>query len=210
MNEMKISEVKNDKEFAIAMQIYNEAFPPEEKRLESDIKKNLISNNEKMFLASKNGIPVLFSMMWQVPGTDFLFLDYIAVKKEFRSSGSGSEFLKTIFERDSNAEYNHIILEVEVPCKGTNREQRQKRIRFYKRAGARIIKGFKYYLPPRGGNEPQEMMLMVISRDSIKRISGNKIRNVVSLIYTHVYNRNKDDSLLLDLISDIPESVNLE
>ncbi len=209
MTDMEIFEIKDEKQFSDAMSIYNEAFPPAERRPESELRKNLIKYNEKMFMAEEDGIPIIFTILWKVPGTDFLFLDYIAVKKEYRGRGSGSEFLKLLIDMDS-IEFNHIILEVENPASGENIEQRQKRIRFYRKAGARIIKGFKYYLPPRNGVEPQEMLLMVISKKNIKRISGKKMEQVLSLIYTHVYHKSEDDNTLQNVIKGIPDEVTLE
>ena len=79
-----ISEVKTDNEFKEAMEIYEEAFPEGEKRPVEDIRRNIEENNEKMFIARHNGVPVLFSMIWPVQDTDFLFLDYIAVGKNYR------------------------------------------------------------------------------------------------------------------------------
>jgi GNAT superfamily N-acetyltransferase len=207
---INISEVKSDNEFNEAIEIYEEAFPPGEKRSVDDIKINLEKNNEKMFIAKYDDIPVIFSMVWPVKDTDFLFLDYIAVRKEYRGKGLGSIFLEKIFDISENDSFNHMIIEVENPEEGDNKKQRKARIQFYRRSGAKTLTGFKYFLPPRNNNKSQEMKLMIISRKNIKRVSGEKIQSVLSQIYTHIYNMSSNDRTLTGILDDIPEDVILE
>ncbi|MEM4835224.1 MAG: GNAT family N-acetyltransferase, partial [Ferroplasma sp.] len=97
LDNITISEVKTDNEFNDAIKIYEEAFPEGEKRPIEDIKRNIEENHEKMFIAMDNGVPVIFSMIWPVRDSDFLFLDYIAVRKDYRGRGIGSLFLQRIF-----------------------------------------------------------------------------------------------------------------
>ncbi|WP_337860427.1 GNAT family N-acetyltransferase [Ferroplasma sp.] len=210
LNEIKINEVKTDDEFNQAIKIYDEAFPEGEKRPVSDIKRNIIENNEKMLIAKYNDTPVVFSMIWPIAGTDFLFLDYVAVSKDYRGKGIGSVFLEKIFEISENDAFNHMIFEVENPEEGENKKQRVARIKFYRRAGARTVTGFKYFLPPRNNNKAQEMKLMIISRKNVKNVNGKKIQSVLAEIYTHIYNRNSNDKTLNGILDDIPEDVPLE
>ncbi|HIH59900.1 MAG TPA: GNAT family N-acetyltransferase, partial [Ferroplasma sp.] len=117
-----ISEVKTDNEFNDAIKIYEEAFPEGEKRPIEDIKRNIEENHEKMFIAMDNGVPVIFSMIWPVRDSDFLFLDYIAVRKDYRGRGIGSLFLQRIFDISENNDFNHMIFEVENPEEGDNKK----------------------------------------------------------------------------------------
>ncbi|WP_276921651.1 GNAT family N-acetyltransferase [Ferroplasma acidiphilum] len=205
-----VSEVKSDTEFKEAIEIYEEAFPEGEKRPVEDIKRNIEENNEKMFIARHNGDPVLFSMIWPVENTDFLFLDYIAVGKNYRGQGVGSIFLQKIFDISENVNYNHMIFEVENPEEGDNKKQRSERIKFYRRAGAKTMTGFKYFLPPRNGSKSQEMKLMMISRKNIGKVNGKRIQSILSQIYTHIYNRSSNDKTLNGILDDIPENITLE
>ncbi len=205
-----ISEVKTDNEFNDAIKIYEEAFPEGEKRPIEDIKRNIEENHEKMFIAMDNGVPVIFSMIWPVRDSDFLFLDYIAVRKDYRGRGIGSLFLQRIFDISENNDFNHMIFEVENPEEGDNKKQRMARIKFYRRAGAKTLTGFKYFLPPRNNNKSQEMKLMIISRKNIRNVSGERIQSILSEIYTHIYNRSSNDRTLSGILGDIPESINLE
>ncbi|MCL4452477.1 GNAT family N-acetyltransferase [Ferroplasma sp.] len=208
LSNVVISEVKSEEDFNNGINIYEEAFPPSEKRPVEDIKRNIAKDHEKMFIGKYDGNPAIFIMMWPVNDSDFLFLDYIAVKKEYRGKGLGSTFLKKIFDIEEG--YNHVIFEVENPNEGDNKSQRMKRIKFYRRAGAKTLTGFKYFLPPRNNNKSQEMKLMIMSRKSIKMVDGEKIQTVLEQIYTHIYNRKSDDKTLNGILDNIPDDIHLE
>ena len=210
LNDVIISEIKSENDFNNGINIYEEAFPPGEKRPIYDIKRNIEKDHEKMFIGKLNGNPAIFAMMWPVNDSDFLFLDYIAVKKEYRGNGFGSLFLERIFDFKNNDMYNHIIFEVENPDEGNNRIQRKERIKFYQRAGAKTLTGFKYFLPPRNNNKSQEMKLMILSRKNIKRLDGEKIQNVLEQIYIHIYNKKSDDKILNNILDNIPDEIQLE
>jgi ribosomal protein S18 acetylase RimI-like enzyme len=210
LDDVIISEIKSEEDFKNGINIYEEAFPPAEKRPVDDIKRNIEKNHEKMFIGKHNGNPVIFVMMWPVNDSDFLFLDYIAVKKEYRGKGLGSLFLERIFDLEDNDNYDHVIFEVENPEEGNNKNQRRERIKFYRRAGAKTLTGFKYFLPPRNNNKSQEMKLMIMSRKNIKRVDGEKIQGVLEQIYTHIYNRKSDDKTLNGILDNIPDDVQLE
>jgi predicted N-acetyltransferase YhbS len=210
LDNVNISEVKSEEDFNNGINIYEEAFPPGEKRPVDDIKKNIEKNHEKMFIGKQNGNPVMFVMLWPVNDLDFLFLDYIAVKKEYRGNGLGSLFLKRIFDLDDSAGYNHVIFEVENPEEGDNKTQRRARVQFYRRAGAKTLTGFKYFLPPRNNNKSQEMKLMIMSRKNMKRFDGEKIQAVLEQIYTHIYNKKSDDKTLNGILDAIPDNIKLE
>jgi ribosomal protein S18 acetylase RimI-like enzyme len=205
-----ITEVKNDNDFNDAIEIYQEAFPEGEKRPIEDIKRNIEEEHEKMFIARSDNTPVVFSMIWPVPNTDFLFLDYIAVSKNSRGNGIGSLFLQKIFDISENSEYNHMIFEVENPEEGDNKKQRIARVKFYRKAGAKTMTGFKYFLPPRNSDISQEMKLMIISRKNIGRVNGKRVQYVLSEIYTHIYNRKKNDKTLNGILDDIPDDITLK
>ncbi|WMT51475.1 MAG: GNAT family N-acetyltransferase [Ferroplasma sp.] len=208
LNNVVISEVKSEEDFSNGINIYEEAFPASEKRPVEDIRRNIEKDHEKMFIGKYDGNPAIFIMMWPVNDSDFLFLDYIAVKKEYRGNGLGSLFLQKIFDIEEG--YNHVIFEVENPGEGDNKNQRMKRIKFYRRAGAKTLTGFKYFLPPRNNNKSQEMKLMIMSRKNIKKLEGEKIQVVLEQIYTHIYKRRSDDKTLNGILDNIPDDIQLE
>ncbi len=206
-NNIKFEEINvNNPEFNEAIEIYNESFPDKEKRPLEDLKNNIMET-EKLFIGKYNGITIMLSIIWEIENTDYLFLDYIAVKKEYRNKRIGTEFLKNIFKIFKN--YNNIIFEVENPKEGTNKAQRIRRINFYRKLGAQELTGFKYFLPPRNGKSEQ-MVLMMLSNNTDMFVDGKEIENILSLIYKHIYHREEDDTILKNIVDDIPEKIHLK
>jgi len=206
-NDIKFEEINiDDPQFNEAIEIYNEAFPDKEKRPLNDLKNN-INDGEKLFIGKYNNSTIMLSIIWEIKNTDYLFLDYIAVKKEYRNKRIGTKFLKNIFNIFKN--YNNVIFEVENPEEGENKNQRIKRINFYKKLGAKELTGFKYFLPPRNG-KIENMVLMILSRNQNEVLNGEKIENILSLIYKHIYHRNNNDETLKNIVNDIPEKIKLK
>jgi len=206
-NDIKFEEINlDDLQFNDAIEIYNESFPDKEKRPLDDIKNN-IKEGEKLFIGKYNDSTIMFSIIWEIENTDYLFLDYIAVKKECRNKRIGTKFLKNIF--NIFKDYNNIIFEVENPEEGENKNQRIKRINFYKKLGAKELTGFKYFLPPRNG-KIENMVLMILSGNQNEVLNGEKIENILSLIYKHIYHRDNNDKLLKNIVNDIPEKIKLK
>lgn len=206
-NDIKFEEINiDDPQFNEAIEIYNEAFPDKEKRPLNDLKNN-ISEGEKLFIGKYNNSTIMLSIIWEIENTDYLFLDYIAVKKEYRNKRIGTKFLKNIFNIFKY--YNNVIFEVENPEEGENKNQRIKRINFYKKLGAKELTGFKYFLPPRNG-KIENMVLMILSRNQNEVLNGEKIENILSLIYKHIYHRNNNDETLKNIVNDIPEKIKLK
>ncbi len=206
-NDIKFEEINvNNNRFNEAIEIYNESFPDKEKRPLNDLKNN-INESEKLFIGKYNDLTIMLSIIWEIENTDYLFLDYLAVKKEYRNKRIGTNFLKNIFNIFKN--YNNVIFEVENPEEGENKNQRIKRINFYKKLGAKELTGFKYFLPPRNG-EIENMVLMILSRNQNEVLNGEKIENVLSLIYKYVYHRDNNDETLKNIVNDIPEKIQLK
>ncbi len=195
-----------DSQFNEAIEIYNNSFPDKERRPLNDLKDN-IKENEKLFIGKYNDSIIMFSMIWEIENTDYLFLDYIAVKKEYRNKKIGTVFLKNIFNIFKN--YNSIIFEIENPEEGENKSQRIRRINFYRKLGAQELTGFKYFLPPRNGKS-ERMLLMILSRNIDITVNGREIENILSLIYKHIYHRDEDDITLKNIVNDIPEKIYLK
>lgn len=69
-----------------------------------------------------------------------LFIDYLAISKEYRSKGFGSRFITTIIENFSE-EYSSLIAEVENPefsIDESDKVNRERRIKFYLKNGFKL------------------------------------------------------------------------
>jgi hypothetical protein len=156
------------------------------------------SNNEITFLA----------LLWPLKKTDFILLDYIATKGTHRGKGIASAFLRELHDRLVNTE-KHLILEVENPNFGDQTQEKEKRVTFYKRHGARELKDVRYLLPPLDGKTPTEMILMILPEYRGETISGATVKNVIIQMYRELYNRQGDDALLDTFVHDIGDTIKL-
>jgi hypothetical protein len=96
----------------------------------------------------------------------------------------------------------YFILEAEHPGYGDNRDQRQSRLAFYKRNGARLLKDVRYVLPPLQGLTPTEMVLMVFPDYKEGKIAATVVQNLIAQIYRELYHQEAKDSLLGSSVYD--------
>jgi predicted GNAT family acetyltransferase len=210
----KFSEVKdtNTAQFTQAAAIYAESIPASERQTVDTIKERVNSGKEKLYVGEKDGEVSMMALLYPLEGTQFVLLDYMAVKEAHRKHGVGSEFLKNIYKITGYRD-KLFIIEVEDPKTGTDQEQetRQKRVYFYRKNGAKILKHVRYLLPPLQGNTPTEMILLVISQSNrLLWIAGDAIKEAVLQIYSELYGRGEDDPLLTPAMQSIQVQVTLQ
>ena len=102
-----------------------------------------------------------------------------------------------------------MILEVENPKFGDRVQEKERRVAFYKRQGARELEGVRYLLPPLEGNIPTEMILMMFCEFSQENIDATTVRNLIIQIYRELYGREGDDALLVTFVDDIRDTIKL-
>jgi GNAT superfamily N-acetyltransferase len=210
----KFSEVKdtNTTQFTQATAIYTESIPAAERQTLDTIKERVNSGKEKLYIGEKDGEVSMMALLYPLEGTQFVLLDYMAVKEAHRKHGVGSEFLKNIYKITGYRD-KLFIIEVEDPKTGTLQEQetRQKRIYFYRKNGAKILKHVRYLLPPLQGNTPTEMILLVISQSNrLLWLAGDAIKELVVQIYSDLYGRGEEDRLLTPVLESIQPQVTLQ
>jgi len=127
------------KKFAEFWDLYNQAFPADERRditVQKQVMQNSCYDIECFYEKDKlKG----FCATWTFP--EFIFVDHIAVSPEFRGQGIGSEIINKVI----NDHKKPVILEVERP----ETETAQRRITFYERLGFKLNE-FDYYQPSLG------------------------------------------------------------
>jgi GNAT superfamily N-acetyltransferase len=198
-----------DKRFDGAIRIYEESFPPNERHPSSVIKGRVKSGKEEMFVGLLQGEVVLMALIWPLKSTDFILLDYIAVKKQYRGQSIGSRFMSRICDLPGYGN-KIIILEVENPGFGENREQRQRRVSFYRALGALELSGVRYILPPLSGAVPTDMILMVLPMRQNTKLQGDLVRKIVLKIYGELYGLDEGSSLVRLTMSSIQDIVEAE
>jgi GNAT superfamily N-acetyltransferase len=209
----KISEVKdvNTAQFREATDIYQQSIPATERQSIDTLKQRISSGKEKLYIAEKDGKVAMMALLYPLEATQFVLLDYMAVKEEHRKHGVGSEFLKKIYDI-TGFKNKLFLIEVEDPKIGTEEEQqtRQRRVYFYRKNGAKILKNLHYVLPPLQGTTPTDMILLVISpTNRLIWLAGEALKEAIVQIYEELYGRSESDPLLAPVLASIEKQVDL-
>lgn len=191
-----------------ALKIYVEAFPASERHPTQVIKERIDNGKNKLFVGSADGEVAFMAMLWPLEHIDFTLLDYLATKPSHRGKGLASAFLREMFT-SFKTEGRYLILEVEDPRSGDNKEERARRLLFFKRNGARELINVRYVLPPLQGDAPTEMILLVSPSYDREMIDAELVKMVVSRIYLEVYSRGRKDYFLNSFIHEIENPIRL-
>ena len=152
----------DSKDFNVAMEIYSCAFPVNEQQ-PLDVVKERVRRGLNQIYVGRDGHEITFmALLWPLKNTDFILLDYMATSVAYRGKNIGSYFLQSMREVLAGSN-KHFIIEVEDPEYGENKEERQRRLAFYKKNGARELKDVRYVLPALQGGVSTEMKLMIFS-----------------------------------------------
>lgn len=207
---MEIREIydANTADFSEAIKIYVDNFEPNVRHPVELIYKRFFEDRYRLFVGKQEKDIIVFALVYRSNDPDFLLLDYYAVRTDYRDKGIGTEFLKELFKvLRLNEKGIVLIFEVEDPNFGDNREERIRRVRFYKSLGVRQIKDMRYIFPPLSGNKRVDMILMMYPCPSRETISREILINLVKELYIEKYNRDSSDPLLLETLSTIPQKI---
>jgi hypothetical protein len=186
----------NDLHFEKAIYIYNESFPPNEKQPLSIIKKRITDTTSSLFVGLLNDKVVCMALLLDCKDLEFVLLDYIAVEKEYRNNKIGI-----------NSINKYMIIETENHLFGNNKELRKKRINFYIRNGAFLLKEIPYILPSLDGTFPTEMLLMVSPKYRKDFIEFEIIEKLILHLFKKVYGKNETDDLLISILKNTPKKI---
>jgi len=153
----------------------------------------------------EDGRVAFMSLLFPLKGTDMVLLDYMATDERSRGQGIGSSFLRTVPELIGTDK--HLLLEVEHPGYGSDPDIRTRRVAFYGRHGARLLKGVGYKTLI--ATVPVPMVLMVMPGPSSGRMDGANVRNIIKRVYREVYGRDERDPLVISIIEAVPGTVEL-
>lgn len=152
---MEFTELKRE-DYPSFLKIYNESFPPDERRiyrdeahLEEFIK--IKGGRFSAFAAKDGGVFAGFMSYWRFDG--YIYVEHFAVSPQLRGKNIGSLMLRHLIDSVGG----NVLIEVEHPVTA----DAARRIRFYERNGFRIRDEFRYLQPPYGpGQQPVELLLM--------------------------------------------------
>lgn len=154
-------------EFKQSIEIYKSAFPLNETRSPENVVEMLENDMDyHLFISLNSNSVVGISLMYIFRSLGVGLLDYMAVIPNHRRKGIGIELFKFTLERFSSVSYSGVGLLMEVQRQDVpdaiESEIRKNRYRFYMRAGAKVLDGVNYILPPiHRGLKAEQMYLMI-------------------------------------------------
>ncbi|MBI4980910.1 GNAT family N-acetyltransferase [Candidatus Woesearchaeota archaeon] len=161
----------DSQEFREAWEIYESSFPLDERRA-LGLQKELIKNKlYHFFIALKNKVLVAIITDWDLG--NFLFVEHLAVKEEFRGKGIGTKLLKEYTSKNKQK----MVLEVERP----DNELARKRIRFYERIGFKL-NTFDYLQPSLGKDKNPVPLFLMTYPDKINNSEFSSTRKKIHTI----------------------------
>lgn len=192
--------------FSEAVSICLNSIPAAERQSVDTIKERVAKSKEKMFVGFLDGQVVLFGLVLPIKNSQFMVLDYLAVKEDVRGRGVGSEFINFLCKKNQNKTF---VLEVEDPT-NSGSEIQQRRVEFYRKNGAKQMVGVKYLVPPLQGSASTEMIIMLASSSKHTCLPGSVVKKLFLQMYWELYSRSEKDSLLQSFLGLIPSEVKIE
>ena len=180
--------------------LYVKSFPSYERQPVSLIKDRIQANVCKLYVLSEAEECVGFALLWQFEENEVIFIEYLAVNPKFRGKGYGKEIMRRIISLTKSLMFK-LVLEIENPTMGTNKNQREKRYVFYKELGLTEVNGINYQLPPISSKKSTPMYLMVYPANY--KFEKELLIRIVQELYESVYNRKNNDVFLKEIISSI-------
>ena len=159
------------------LKLYNEAFPPEERREYAD--EEHLANFIKMkggkfhaFAAKDGDLFLAFLSYWTFEG--YTYIEHFAVESEHRGKRIGTLMLDHLFKEVSP----NVLIEVEHP----ETPEAEKRIKFYEQNGFRVRKEFNYVQPPYHPAKPAVPMLLMTHGD-VDLHNEDSIKDMLAEVY---------------------------
>ncbi|WP_024771364.1 GNAT family N-acetyltransferase [Aquimarina macrocephali] len=149
MNQIRLKNI-SDNYFHQAWELYENAFPVEERRI-LDAQTHVMKKSNYHFdiVVDENKL-IGFLLWWDFE--TLRYIDHFATSTEQRNKGFG----KLILENFMNNNDKPILLEVELPNTTIN----QRRIKFYQRIGFKLNQHYYEVPPSTEGQKPLQLLLM--------------------------------------------------
>ena len=183
------------KDFTAAMDIYNNAFPQQERQPAAIISERISDGRNELIVGRLNKKIVFIALLWPFESSPFILLDYMATHPDYRRQKIAAGFLQQM-KVLLNQTHKYLILEAEDPAFGPNREQRQQRVHFYRANGARQFAGIQLTLPALQEGPVTEMILMIFPAWHSETIESTIVRQLIVQIYKELYNRTEEEALV--------------
>jgi GNAT superfamily N-acetyltransferase len=170
--------------------LYETAFPPEERLLVSTFVRTLQRkeqgerlSTEMLAAVDPERSLVGLAFYESHPKTSTIALWYLATHVAQRRQGFGSQIYQEIICRGRVLEYHAMVFEVEIPEYALSPEQKElaeRRIRFYRRNGAKLLTGI-HYTQSVGPHQPVTPMHLMFH--PLKNINSHEAYQIAKQLF---------------------------
>ena len=177
MFELKKIKKNNKIELTSIKEIYENSFPPDERRdfnLVIDLLKNKTFSLNAILFENK-AIGLL--SYWHFD--QFIYIEHFAIHENFRNNGVGSFIINNFVTQNFNKQ---ILLETEIPIDRIS----LRRIEFYKRFG--FIISTENYIQPPYDKTKEAVPMLIMSKPEIE--SNTDFETIKRILYKNVYFAN--------------------
>jgi len=187
--------------------VYEEAFPPEERSSYTALKDSVRSGTRWLFIA-ETAEDLLGFAMTQVLSKDTHYLEYLAVAAEHRTRGIGGQLLEFVVSSIGiSTEASALIFEVDSKVEDSVEVNalNARRLEFYRRHGATLIECAPNYRAPdlTGGSALQMRLMWLPLHGELAPPSGPKLRACIRALYRASYSLGAGDSLLESVLNGL-------
>jgi GNAT superfamily N-acetyltransferase len=146
--------------------IFEEAFPIWEREPFDDLVGRVAAGAATPVVMVDSGQPVALAVTSRLDFVEWSYLEYFAVASDHRGHGVGGHLWRAMVQDLAvRNRLSRVVLEVEdpagVPEGSPQARQRERRIRFYERQGARLLPARNYVVPRLDGVAGSQPMLLL-------------------------------------------------
>ncbi|CAD5954848.1 hypothetical protein PCC9214_02793 [Planktothrix tepida] len=193
--QFKLIQNPDHPDFKVAIALYEQTFPAYERVSVACIQEAILAKKAQLWGGYYQDQLALMSILYFLPSQDFILLAYLATVPHLRNIKIGSQFLNYIIDFVKN-QSKTLVLEVEHPDFGEDRELKQRRVGFYTRLGAKTLKNIIYILPALDGTKTTEMLLMVMPHDhNLEKLNPTIVKQLIRELYQVVYHCHPNDPI---------------
>ncbi|MDD2587214.1 MAG: GNAT family N-acetyltransferase [Syntrophomonadaceae bacterium] len=180
----------NSPEYHVAMKLYNDLFPEEERLSPQQIEEMITGGVYTLCVARHIELDKIIGFALVVFSEDpaFLFIDNIAIDSSLQGKGYGS-MLFTGLEKMQEEKSQGIFLEIELPAQALDEEDRiarEKRVGFYERLGCQAMQNIPYLFPIKD-QEPLPLLLMFKPAPGVNKLPAEIVKQMVKCVYNEVH-----------------------
>lgn len=170
---------------------FEKAFPKDERKSNAHLEMLMSKNHYRLLLAKHKLFDEIigYALIYTLEDPKMLWLDYMATEEKYQNAGYGTLLFNKIIECEGTGK-SGIFIEVEIPDEKDHNKER--RIKFYERLGAKRL-GNKYKLPTNEGGLEMFLYYKPITNDSLlpSDIIKKSIGSAYNYIHTDVCSRDE-------------------